>query len=831
MEVRRKLAILLAGLFLIVTNSIHASAADFNNKTSEQKKVISPGVTHIKQTFTSGSIKQSVNVLDVNLSNPYATIELGIPDPLKSLKTTSSLAKENSFEGHRIAGAVNASFFSSTGPQNLLAKNNEIINYGILGERFESPTQNPVAFGISKDGKAIADYYEPQLTFTVDGKSYIIDRINNERTADKTVLYTPAQYSTETNEWGMEIIVSNASQNVQKLHFGDTFTGEVSAVTNFGSGGNAVIPKDGFVLSIHDEAVRNELSAIVESGSTIEVTIGIEDKWMDAEFILAAGPLLLKNGETNISMPTNSSFVKDRHPRTVVGVDATGTKVFLVTVDGRQSGHSNGTSLTELASYLKSLGATSAINFDGGGSTTMVVKDPGAYYPTLVNKPADSYERRVSAILQVVNNAPRGKVTNIKLSSTPHEVVKDSKFSMEISYAWDEHLNPISVDPEQMNWSVEGTIGVMNGATFTATTSGEGKIIGEYEGVRVEAPIKVIDLSDKPYVLNSFDHASNWSAKSARAKASITNSSTYEPFREGNSSLKLSYDFTTGEEGTKTAEAIAIQPIPLIGKPNHIGVWVYGDGKQHWLRGTIIDGKDTRHTIDFTKIGGLDWTGWKYVTTTIPDEATLPLRFEKLYIAQPNSALQNKGVLYFDQLQAVYVDHHEELVFTDVSTSYWAYDSIQKLNKEKLINGYMDGTFRPYNSITRAEAATIIANALELTAKGENPFFDVEENHYANKAITAVAEHGIIIGKRAGEFDPRGHLTRAEMAAILTRAYKLQGLSDKTFPDVASTHWAYDYIQTLVANNLTTGDENGNYKPDAPISRAQFATFIDRVME
>ncbi|UZN00063.1 hypothetical protein OL548_09400 [Lysinibacillus sp. MHQ-1] len=62
-------------------------------------------------------------------------------------------------------------FLGNGMPANLLAEKNEIVNYGILGDTYDSPTQKPVAFGLSKSGKAIADYYTTNLSFQVNGKN------------------------------------------------------------------------------------------------------------------------------------------------------------------------------------------------------------------------------------------------------------------------------------------------------------------------------------------------------------------------------------------------------------------------------------------------------------------------------------------------------------------------------------------------------------------------------------------------------------------------------------------------------------------------------------
>lgn len=832
---RRKLArklvtIVVAFIFLLLTfNPTYGEAAVFDNKIKEERVEVSPQVTHIQQTYNSGSIREFVNVLDVNLTNTYTKLEVGMPNPLNSLKTTSNLAKENTFTGHRVVGAVNASYFFGNGmPANLLAENNEIINYGILGDTAESPTQKPVAFGISKTGKAIADYYSTNLSFKVNGKVYPIDSVNSERTSNKTVLYTPDRKTTGTNNWGVEFVVTNSTQDTRELHFGDRFSGVISNVTAYGAQGNSTVPSDGFVISVQNKELANELSSIA-LGTDIEVSLSIDAKWMDAQFILAAGPLLVKDGKTNISMSTNTSFASARSPRTAVAVDATGTKVFLVTVDGRQSGHSNGTSLIDLASYLISLGASSAINLDGGGSTAMVVRNPGGYYANLVNRPSEGKERRVSAILQVVNTAPQGKVKSIKLSNGVSEVMKGSSIEMKVDSAYDEYLNPITINPASMKWTVEGNIGTMNGATFTATKKGEGKIIGEYAGVRTSKTIKVVELGEEPILLDGFDNMSAWKAETSKAKASITSSKDYA--RQGTSSLKLDYDFTTSESGTKAAYVVPKAPISITGQPNNIGVWVFGDGGKQWLRGTIVDGSGTKHTIDFTSQGGLDWTGWKYVNAKIPSNVTLPLKFERLYIAQPTASLQKKGQVYFDQLQAVYTEKHEELVYTDVKKNHWAFSTIQSLNDRSIIKGYSNGTFKPEASISRAEAATIIARSLNLKTDKETSFSDVKKSHYAYSAIAAVEQHGIIKGQEVGKFNPEGKLTRAEMSAILTRAFQLEGTSKITFTDVKPTHWAYGNIQTLVANNLTGGFPDNTFRPNSQITRAEFGAFLYRSLE
>lgn len=820
-------------MLILLQISLHAPAGYatvFENQTSKTQTVVSRGVTYIQEKYQSSNVREAVNILDVNLNSTYTSVEVGIPNPINSLKTTTALAKANNYAGHRVVGATNASFFLNTAyPANLLAQNNEIINYGILGENFDSPTQQPVAFGISKSGKAIADYYKANLTFTVDGTKYTIDRINSEREKNKIVLYTADKAKTGTNEWGVEIIVKGSSQNTKTLHFGDQITGTVSAVTKYGQSGNSAIPADGFVISVQNKDLATKLSNI-QSDTPIQIDLGIDAKWMDAEFILAAGPLLVKDGKVNISMPASSSFVTSRSDRTAVAVDATGTRVFLVTVDGRQKGYSNGTSLTDLASFLISKGASAAINLDGGGSTTMAVRQVGGYEPLLVNRPSDGAERRVSAILQVINSAPTGKAKAMTIAGVPAEAAANASYSLKITNAYDEYLNPMTINPANVTWSIEGGIGTIEGSTFTATKAGTGKIIGTYDGLRKELPVKVTSPLSGAVLVDSFDQVSLWTAAQAKAKVSIANATSAEPFRQGKSSLKLNYDFKTAETGTKAAYAVAKKPIPISGLPKEIGVWVNDKSSKHWLRGILVDGAGKKHTIDFTQQGGMNWTGWKYITAKIPTTVTLPIKFEQIYITEPTASLQNKGVVYFDKLQAVYSDNYVEPVYADVKSGHWAYDSISSLNEKKLISGYPDGKFMPDSTITRAEAASIMARALDLK-KTKNPTFtDVPSSHFAFDAIAAVAEHGIITGREKNKFSPEGKLTRAEMASILTRAYHLSGSGTLPFKDVPSTHWAYDAIQVLYANKLAGGYPDNTFKPNNQITRAEFASLLNKVL-
>ena len=821
-------------IFLVTVLLLHnvlsgaAYAANYGTLTKETSKTVSPEVEHIQRSYLNGSVNRSVNILDIDLSNPHTSIELGLPNPINKLTRTSVMARNNSWEGHRVVGAINAAYFNGNGyPSTLIALNNEIINFGAMGTDFESPTQKPVAFGIKKDGTAIADYYTTNFTYKINGQTYKMHAVNETRYADTTVVYTEKNNTTGTNEYGREIIVENASQSTNNLGFGDVVTGTIKAITAPGKG-NSEIPKNGFVLSANGAAI-SEIFDTAKVGDEVTISIGIDEKWQDAQFIMAAGPLLVNNGKVELSMPSNASFASSRHPRTAVGIDATGKNVFFVTVDGRQTGHSLGSNLKDLGDYMISLGAKYAINLDGGGSTAMVVREPGTNTPMLVNKPSDGSERGVSAILQVINSAPAGQAKVIIPTTNNYNVFIDDTITPTIKSGYDEYLNPLTITQSEIKWSVKGNIGYFEGSKFIATTAGTGHLIGTLGNATVTIPVSVTNPNIAPIAIHSFDSNSNLTVQGAKATASLSTEASYS--REGKGSTALTYDFTTGGEGTKAAYVIANNPISIMGRPNHLGVWVYGDGNKNWLRGVVVDAVGTKHTIDFTTQSSLNWTGWKYVTAKMPVEGVAPFAFERLYIASPVASEWAKGKIYFDKLQAVYNKAHVELTYTDVALDYWAFPTIEHLNTLGLIKGYENGTFKPTNQITRGEAAMILSREMQVEVNQVIKYEDVATNHYAYNAIQEVAAAGIITGRVAGKFDPNSPLSRAEMATIMDRMYKLTGTITMSFPDVAKTYWAHDSIMRLYKKGLITGYTDGTFKPENFITRAEFANILSKAIK
>lgn len=164
--------------------------------------------------------------------------------------------------------------------------------------------------------------------------------------------------------------------------------------------------------------------------------------------------------------------------------------------------------------------------------------------------------------------------------------------------------------------------------------------------------------------------------------------------------------------------------------------------------------------------------------------------------------------------------------FPDVSDSAWSKDAIYYLVERNVINGMPDGNFMPYGNLTRAQAAKIIATAIGAKIDpNAKPSYNDAKNSWAASFIAAMEKENIIKGREPGVFDPEGKVTRAEMAAMLVRAYNLKskvtGPVPTKFADLEN-HWGKEEVNILVELKLSLGTEDG-WKPNDSITREQAA--------
>ena len=172
----------------------------------------------------------------------------------------------------------------------------------------------------------------------------------------------------------------------------------------------------------------------------------------------------------------------------------------------------------------------------------------------------------------------------------------------------------------------------------------------------------------------------------------------------------------------------------------------------------------------------------------------------------------------------------EGISFSDVNPGDWFYDNVMDAAENGYISGMGDGTFNPTGATTRAQFASMIANAMgyEANPDAKSAFPDVADDFWGKAAINFCVENGILSGYDDGTFQPNKAITRQEAASILRNAFELTETTDELFPDdSAIAGWAKESVYLVKAAELMKGDaDTGNFRPTSTITRAEAASIL-----
>ncbi|HVS21032.1 MAG TPA: phosphodiester glycosidase family protein [Pyrinomonadaceae bacterium] len=371
---------LLACVCLAAT--IPASSQTASQSSALKSEFIAPGIEHLQIIRGYKSEKEAtgpwfINMLRIDLMKARLRMVHAM-DEAVGLETVSSMATR-----YGALAAVNSGYFRTTGTYRGDSVGVEVLHGKLLSEPNNvraavglidrSGTQEVIFGHVKFDGQVIAGA----------NAKHSIDGINRPRGDNELIVFTPEFHRTTlTDPNALELIVRH-DRIVERRDLK----------------GSSTIPADGYVISVAG-AARDWADKNLRVGARVKLNLNLSpaeteqaNLWKQAGNIIGGGPQLIKNGLieiTNAAEKILPSFVSDGHPRTAIAKLKSG-QILLVTVDGRQPGESIGMSLTMLADLLLEFGAAEAINLDGGGSTTMVIKNKP------VNKPSDATgERPVS---------------------------------------------------------------------------------------------------------------------------------------------------------------------------------------------------------------------------------------------------------------------------------------------------------------------------------------------------------------------------------------------------------------------------------------------------
>jgi hypothetical protein len=546
--------------------------------TDEKSKIIAPGVVQSQLNVSSSKGKQEIFKLDVDQNASQIAFETSLSkDQMIGFETVSSQANRQQSDGHYVIAGVNGDYFDQNGaPTDLTVHNGEVVTTNITAKAERT------IFGVSSDGKAMIGNPDILVGVSVNGaQPYMVNSINKRRYAGHLVLYTPYFASnTMTNELGTEVVLTNLQGT---LNGNNSVTATVKEVI-VGKGSQPL--KDGeYVLSGH--GAGSDFLKGIKNGDEIKLSLSYDHSaWHNVKQAIGGRYHLVKNGvATQFNVP-------GAHPRTAIGIKSTGA-VFAVVVDGRTS-NSVGVTLSEMATIMKDLGAVEAITFDGGGSSTMVARQPGDSEVSVVNNPSDGRERSVANSLLLVGLWKAGPLHTLLIETNnltlfAGATYKDMKLPVK---GLDKMNNPISVkDP--ISWS--SNVGTFNSdGSFTASlVEGSGIIKATIGSVSGTAPVKItndldaIKLTETTLVVPKNESVSIPAAGYLAGKKVVEDPSVFKYTVSGAAGTVNKGIFTAGSQDGVAQVTVSYGSLTttvkvIVGQPENLVIEDFETGASDW---------------------------------------------------------------------------------------------------------------------------------------------------------------------------------------------------------------------------------------------------------
>ena len=885
----RRAAALCLSLSLLSSLAVTASASDAlgEDLTGQEVRLN-------KDTALSTNVFWSSSMSDLRTENfityePNRTVKplVKFGDVLTDRTTVSAAAKQLEREGYRVVAGINGDFYNtSTGlPIGIVVSDGELRSsdggYHAVGFKKDGSAI------LGKPGITLnADLGYVALDPTNDDPTQItrqIAGINKARvSAGGIYLYTydfNSRHTTGNTEPGVDVICTVKSGS---FAIGETLRLQVEEVVEVA--GATAIREDQVVLSVNLKSNDYYVNALryLPVDSTVKVDISAADRdWEDVQYAVGALYALVENGAVVSGLPSGAS------PRTAIGQKADGTLVFY-TIDGRKSGHSVGASLAQVAQRLIELGCETAVCLDGGGSTTLAVTEPDNTAATVINTPSEGSERAVTnQIFLVADNDPSEKLSHFYVKADSQYVLagsrvgitaaavdttfipmKNQSFSLDADdgelednvlitpdYDCDitvtasrkgkegstvvhvverpdsitvrnpsgtavteltlspgssidltasaqyNHLT-LAADQDAFRWRLKGDdIGeVSDTGLFTATTPGEATLTVSAGGEKTTVDITVSRMS----LETADDFEKDVGLFSSGPYLTVTHNTAADQVRMGRGSARLDYNLTA--DTGYVAQAIGNKFKSAV--YDTLNLWVYGDGSGNRL--TLLYTGDTKSNLRYP-LTTLDFTGWKQVSVSISDfwgidgiiveaDGFSYLNENGEFVMETPTTVTS-GTIYLDHMVFSYgglVDNEVPAIEAELDEDDWEVTA----DIEDLTDGILP------------------EKAVSVTING----YEAEEFSYRKGKLTVELPE---VDEEEGWEAMRVTITAADASGNIARTSVDIPASDRTrkFTDV-DADWG-DFLYTA---GITNGYEDGSYRPDNLITRAQFSALLYRYL-
>ena len=446
---------------ILVTSTV--AAAPIIEKTKTETLVSGVEYKNIKGLYPSGW--QDIHVVTADLEKKHLSFEiLKNKNGQSYMEKTTTSAKEND-----TVVAVNADLFAAkkgeAGRGSAIGV--EIRDGKLYSSASVAESMNTLYKAFDETGFNV-DAFTFDITLTAaNGLSDKVKLINKYDDLTGIVMYTSdwAEYSVGSIGGIIEISVDKDGKVLEKVTESEPIK----------------IPEDGYVLSAH-MSYNTFLFDNVEVGDKIKIDINSAPDYKKIETAVGGGGVLVRDG---IAQTEFSHNISGKNPRTAVGLDETGKKLTFVVLDGRRD-DARGMTQTELAELMVELGCYTALNFDGGGSSVMVLDEFSD--KKVINTPSDGAVRNVTNSIGIVSSLKKNAQLKRIVINASKYAFSGFKTSIEV-YGIDEYDRKVKLD--KITYKTDN--GKINDGVLIPEKSGTATVKVTSDGKSAQTKITVLD--------------------------------------------------------------------------------------------------------------------------------------------------------------------------------------------------------------------------------------------------------------------------------------------------------------------------------------------------
>jgi hypothetical protein len=463
---------------LAIPSAAHAAAPPLS--LVDDVEPLGPGIELSHQKYLAATGWVDRQVLTVDLKNPAVTTDLLHAEKIAQ---GSALTKQANAAG-AVAG-VNGDFFD-------IGNSGASLGFEIAGGalRKSGDRNNGQSIGVTQGGVGRLMNLALAAKAVFGGADHALSGFNEVGVA-------PDAIGAYTSDWGAYDRQANVGGGTPVANVAEVWVADgkvVRAATEPGAG-QGTLP-DGTTALVGRDAGATTLRTL-QIGDPVELSYGVNPEMQDRyRFAVGTDAQLVRGGEPVPDDEANGGASGAAiAPRTSIGFKDSGSTMILLTVDGPGGTGKGGSTLPQVARMMDDLGAETAVNLDGGGSTTMVGRALGAFDATVRNVPSDGNERSDPNGVGVFVTKGNGQVEDLVVTPEEPRVFPGLHRTLKAS-AVDDHQAPVALDRGTVRWSA--TDGSVEGGAFRAPAGGDRTVTvrSTTDTARTDTKVRVLGTLD-----------------------------------------------------------------------------------------------------------------------------------------------------------------------------------------------------------------------------------------------------------------------------------------------------------------------------------------------